>query len=135
MDFPVSEITYGFAFVENLTRANRGKRALPFLPTLRDEALRGYDVRLKVTGQVPYYQFKSPRILTRRNAKDCSPPSNLQPPFFRMRLMRRPHSEQHNIPVDLRSKRRNVFYTCSRLYEANSFRAIKMPKCTYNQHT
>ena len=63
MDFPVSEITYGFAFVENLTRANRGKRALPFFPTLRDEALRGYDVRLKVTGQVHYYQFKNPKNL------------------------------------------------------------------------
>jgi hypothetical protein len=122
MDCPISEITYGFAFVANLMRANRGKRSLPFFPTLREEALKGYDVRLKVAGEVRYYQFKRPSVVTWSHAKECQPPFNLTPPFLKIRLTKRPHSEQHNILVDLAAERRHVFYTCTRLYEMEAFR-------------
>jgi hypothetical protein len=84
--------------------------------------MKGYDVKARVAGETHFYQFKIPRVMIRRTALECSPPSNLQPIFLRMYLMRRPHSEQHNLLVSLKGKRRNVFYVCPRLYEASSFR-------------
>jgi hypothetical protein len=123
MDFPVSEITYGFSLVENLIRASSGKRTLPLFPTLREEAFKGYDVKTRVAGETHYYQFKTPKVMIRRNAIECSNPSNLATPFLRMPIMRRPHSNQHNLLVALKAKRRNVFYTCPRLYDLKSFRS------------
>jgi hypothetical protein len=122
MDIPISEITYGFSFVENLVRANVGKRIIPFFPTLREEALRGYDVRTRVAGKTRFYQFKIPKVMIRDNAIECLAPSNLVTPFLRMPLMRRLRSEQHNILVQLRARRQNVFYACPRLYEDEPFR-------------
>jgi hypothetical protein len=121
MDVPISEISYGFAFIENMIRSYRSRRVVPFFPTLREEAIRGYDARLRVAGQTRFYQFKIAKVMVRARARECSPPSNLRTKFLRMPLMRRPYSEQHNVLVQLRSRRQYVHYVCPRFYDSRTF--------------
>ena len=53
-----SEISYGFAFKHEYVNRNSGLKSAPELPSLIEEAGRGYDLKLGYWGHPKYFQFK-----------------------------------------------------------------------------
>jgi len=66
----ISEFTFGFAFLFELTNANWPDiTAAPVLPSLIQEQNQGWDARLPVAGTPYFYQLKLAEYLYRSNAK------------------------------------------------------------------
>ena len=92
----VSEFTFGFAFLYEQTASNWGNlRAVPVLPSLRQEAADAWDARLPLRGTDFYYQFKVSEYLQRRNATYIKDGTYIGP-YFRFWIDRRYGSRQHN---------------------------------------
>lgn len=104
----ISEFTYGYTLVEELSR-NYNFSAVPTFPTLVEEgrAGGGYDVRLEMTGRPFFLQFKRSDFLKRSNAKYYK---YFQTPYYRFSLHALKHSMQHNLLLKLESEGHSVFY-------------------------
>ena len=63
-----SEFSYGFAFTHEYINHTPGLEAAPELPSLVDEAEKGYDLKLGYKGYPRFFQFKLATYLNRRNA-------------------------------------------------------------------
>lgn len=63
-----SEFSYGFAFAHEYVARNSSLVAAPELPSLIDEAKKGYDLKLNYRGHAKFFQFKLSTYLNRRNA-------------------------------------------------------------------
>ncbi len=103
MKLDYTEFSYGYAFTENLIRASAyGPSSAPVFPNLIQEAELGYDVKIDLPAVPIFFQFKLPQLMVRDTAKEISSYHlPLSTPFFRMSLMRRDFSNQHQKLVDL----------------------------------
>lgn len=63
-----SEFSYGFAFTHEYIARNPNLVAAPDLPSLIDEANKGYDLKLSYQGHAKFFQFKLSTYLNRSNA-------------------------------------------------------------------
>ncbi len=63
-----SEFSYGFAFTHEYISHTPGLTAAPELPSLIDEADKGYDLKLGYKGHPRFFQFKLSVYLNRSNA-------------------------------------------------------------------
>lgn len=118
----ISEFSYGFAFTENLIRANPNSASFPsFLTQFRERSL-GYDVMIKLKKKrwTPYFfQFKIPDIMRRETAYEKDQYGlNIAVPYYRMKLYNRDSYNQQNVLARLEEKNPNsVFYATPEFHE------------------
>lgn len=111
-----SEFSFGYAFTENLIRSSAtGPTNAPRFPNLVEEGRLGYDVKIDDGGVPMFFQYKLPERMVRPTAAEVSKHGldmqGLQVPFFRMYLMRKESSRQHELLVELEKKyASSVFY-------------------------
>ena len=89
-----SEFSYGFAYTDALIRRIGGISAAPVFPSLRDEATKGWDVRLNYPGYPVFLQFKLSDRLERTYAKYWP---YYRRPYFRVDITPLTRSRQHNL--------------------------------------
>ena len=107
MKLGFTEFSYGYAFTENLIRSSAsGPSNAPVFPNLVQEAQLGYDVRIDAPGAPLFFQFKLPELMVRNSAKELAMRgvTGLSVPFFRMPLMRRDLSNQHQHLINLETR-------------------------------
>ena len=63
-----SEFSFEFAFIHEYVNHNAGLTAAPELPSLRKEAVVGWDAKLTVQGHPKFFQFKLSEYLFRSKA-------------------------------------------------------------------
>lgn len=91
----ISEFTFGFAFLfEQANRTWDGLRSVPILPSLQDEAGKGWDAKLPTAGTDYYYQFKLSDYLFAKHAKFIKD-GTYNAPYFRIALHRKVQNRQH----------------------------------------
>src|SRR4051794_17890584 len=91
----LSEFTFGYAFLYEQTQANRNDlKAVPVLPSLRQEEKQGWDAKLPLYGTDFYYQFKLSDYLSRGNATYIRD-RTYNSPYYRVWLHRRNNNQQH----------------------------------------
>jgi hypothetical protein len=127
MKIGYSEFSFGYAFTENLIRsAVSAPKGAPIFPNLYDEGSWGFDVKIDLPGVPLFFQYKLPELMKRNSARELSitPPLKLVIPFFRMPVMRRDLSKQHQLLISLeKSFPGAVFYASSCLSDIHSFNA------------
>lgn len=111
----MSEFSYGFALTNELIhRHDVALTGAPRFPTQREEGrVGGYDVALPRQGLPLFLQFKRCECLVRRNANEAAA---LGLPYFRMWLMARRHSDQHDLLLDLEGQGNEVYYAAPRFH-------------------
>lgn len=116
-----SEFSFGYAFTENMIRsAALTPIGAPVFPNLVQEAVLGYDVRIDLPGVPLFFQYKLPAIMTTTRAIEIKKYNlPLHPPFFRIQLMRRDHSDQHSHLIDLENNYPNRVYYASSCCQNN----------------
>lgn len=84
----------------------------PIFPNLVQEAKLGYDVAIGLPAYPLFFQFKLPDVMRRNNAKEIGSPhfAGLTVPYFRLPLMRRDVSEQHQRLIDHEGRYPNQVY-------------------------
>ena len=111
-----SEFSFGYAFTENLVRSSTsGPSSAPCFPNLVEEGGLGFDVKIEEGGVPTFFQFKLPERMVRGTAAEISKHGldveGLPLPFFRLYLMKKESSRQHELLVELEEKYSNsVFY-------------------------
>lgn len=122
-----TEFSFGYAFTENLIRAQaHSVTGAPVFPNLIQEATLGYDIRIDFPAVPLFFQFKLPELMVRRSAREISIYSipGLSVPFFRMPMMRRDQSQQHSYLLDLETSHPgSVFYATPVLADLGHFNA------------
>jgi hypothetical protein len=122
-----TEFSFGYAFTENLIRwAPVNPTGAPVFPNLIQEAELGYDMRLNLPGSPLFFQYKLPELMVKSTAVEISVHRipGIQIPFFRMSLMRRDLSRQHERLMDLEHRFPGaVLYAAPHLRDAASFNA------------
>lgn len=125
MKLGYSEFSFGYAFTENLIRSSpAAPSGAPTFPNLVQEAQLGYDVRIDRPGFPLFFQFKLPELMTRNTANEIIKYkiAGLAAPFFRMPLMRRDLSKQHERLIELEKTFPNaVFYASPSLQDLDRF--------------
>ncbi len=122
-----SEFSFGYAFTENLVRSSAaGPPAAPRFPNLQEEGQLGYDVQLTAGGVPLFLQFKLPERMVRTTAAEISKyglnRSGLSTPFFRLYLMKRNVSRQHELLIEIEQKEPgSVFYAMPHLVGPREF--------------
>jgi tRNA U38,U39,U40 pseudouridine synthase TruA len=104
MKLGFTEFSFGYAFTENLIRsAATSPHGAPIFPNLVQEARLGFDVHIDLPGLPLFFQYKLPELMKRKSAAEISKfnLSGLSVPFFRMPLMRRDISQQHQQLIKL----------------------------------
>jgi hypothetical protein len=125
----LSEFSYGFALTSELmTGAHLASFGAPLFPSLRQEASRGYDVKLP--GFPLFLQFKLVDRLLRPNAKHAA---LLGLPYFRMHLRSPRHSDQHRNLTLLEAKGSAVFYVCPTFTEMRDLDAAYQANAVFAQ--
>ena len=120
-----SEFSYGYAFTENLIRGSASApTGAPVFPNLVQEGTAGYDVRIDYPAVPLFFQYKLPELLTRASAfeitKGLCPGLTLE--FFRIALMRRDVSNQHQLLIDWEGRYPGqVFYATACLRDCAAF--------------
>ena len=107
MRLDYTEFSFGYAFTENLIRSSpKAPNGAPVFPNLVQEATLGYDVNINLPGLPFFFQYKLPELMKRNTAAEISTHklSNLSIPFFRMPLMRRDLSQQHQRLIEWEKK-------------------------------
>ncbi len=108
----ISEFSYGYALTEELVcRSGMPLRAAPLFPSLIAEGRvgGGFDVSIPFVGHLLFLQFKLSDCMVRDTAFECQG-GYLSPPFYRMHLRPRRHSQQHQLLLDLENRGELVFY-------------------------
>ena len=127
MKLGYTEFSFGYAFTENLIRsASTATGGAPYFPNLIQEGRLGYDVRVDFPGVPLYLQYKLPELMVRDTAGEISKHSlqGIATPFFRMHLMKRSVSRQHQLLMDLeRGNPHSVYYATPELRSNASFNA------------
>lgn len=125
MKLGYTEFSFGYAFTENLIRsASTGTAGAPFFPNLIQEGQLGYDVQLQFPGCPLYFQYKLPDLMVRGSAAEISKHSlpGIATPFFRMHLMSRSVSQQHELLIDLENQHpHSVYYATPELRSPHLF--------------
>ena len=107
MKLRYTEFSFGYAFTENLIRsASTAPLGAPTFPNLIQEGKLGYDVRVDFPGCPLYFQYKLPELMIRDSAVEISKHSlqGIETQFFRMHLMNRNLSSQHELLIDLENQ-------------------------------
>jgi hypothetical protein len=88
----------------------------PVFPNLVQEAQLGFDVNINLPGLPLFFQYKLPELMKRMSAKENSVHNiGLPVPFFRMTIMRRDLSDQHDKLIELEKRYPGtVLYASSR---------------------
>lgn len=109
-----TEFSFGYAFTENLIRSSPiAPVGAPVFPNLIQEGAWGFDIRINFPGAPLFLQYKLPELMRRGTAFEIANWScpGLSVPFFRIAMMRRDISRQHELLMNLASRYpRNVFY-------------------------
>lgn len=111
-----SEFTFGYAFTENLIRSSAtGPSTAPRFPNLVEEGGLGYDVKIDDGGVPVFFQYKLPERMVLATAREIREheldKEGLPFPFFRMYLMKKESSRQHELLIELEEKHAgSVFY-------------------------
>jgi hypothetical protein len=117
----ISEFTFGFAFLFELTRANWANvTAAPILPSLKQEQDEGWDAQLPVVGTPFFYQFKLAEYLSRSNAKYIMD-ETYKDPYFRIALHDRDNNRQHRLLWELGQRNPDTFYVAPELRTRSQF--------------
>ena len=104
MKLNYSEFSYGYAFTENLIRStSSGADGAPYFPNLNEEGTLGFDVHIQSAGCPWFFQFKLPELMIKSTAMEISKYtlSGIHTPFYRMYLMKRSVSKQHELLMTL----------------------------------
>ena len=127
MKLGYTEFSFGYAFTENLIRsASTATGGAPYFPNLYDEGRLGYDVRIDFPGCPLYLQYKLPDRMIRDTADEISNRSlaGIVTPFFRMYLMKRSVSRQHELLIDHEHRHpHSVYYATPELSSVGQFNA------------
>lgn len=125
MKLDYTEFSFGYAFTENLIRStSSGAGTAPVFPNLRQEARAGYDVHINLPGFPLYLQYKLPDLMVRYTAKEILRYDlpGLHLPFFRMYLMQRNQSDQHETLIELEeSFPGSVYYVAPCMMDIDHF--------------
>jgi hypothetical protein len=122
-----TEFSFGYAFTENLIRwAPVNPTGAPVFPNLLQEAELGYDMHLNLPGCPLFFQYKLPELMVKSTAAEIAVHRipGIQIPFFRMPLIRRDLSRQHERLMEL--ERRfpgTVLYAAPQLRDVVTFNA------------
>jgi hypothetical protein len=119
-----TEFSFGYAFTENLMRSSPTRpTGAPVFPNLFQEGALGYDIRINFPAAPLFLQYKLPELMRRGNAfeVDWHRPG-LNVPFFRIAMMRKDISRQHELLIELESRYPSkVFYAAPELEDIYSF--------------
>lgn len=118
-----TEFSFGYAFTENLIRSTQSRPSgAPVFPNLNQEAHLGYDVHIDFPGYPLFFQYKLPELMVRDSAAEISKHAlpGISKPFFRMPLMRRDISQQHQLLIILEEEFQNAVYYASAIIENNN---------------
>lgn len=120
-----TEFSFGYGFTENLIRSSlSAPTGAPVFPHLVQEARLGYDVRIDFPAVPQFYQYKLPELMKRNTAFEITGGlcPGLTVSFFRIALMRRDLSRQHQHLIDWEScYPGNVFYAAPCLETTGTF--------------
>src|ERR1700733_10102520 len=120
-----TEFSFGYAFTENLIRSlSTVPIGAPIFPNLIQEGHSGFDVHLNFPGVPLFFQYKLPELMRRGTAFEIanSHCSGLSVPFFRISMMRRDISRQHELLMALEAKYpRGVFYAAPAIADIEKF--------------
>ncbi len=133
MKLGYTEFSFGYAFTENLIRsASTAPGGALFFPNLVQEGRLGYDVRIDCPGCPLYFQYKLPELMIRNSAAEISQYflQGIETPFFRMHLMKRNQSRQHELLINLESRYPNAVY-----YASPGLRCNRSFNAAYNAAT
>lgn len=106
MELGFSEYSFGYACTENMIRSSvSSPKKAPFFPNLVQEGKLGYDVRIEMPASPIILQFKIPSLVKNNSAPEILTHKldGISAPFFRMPIMKRDISRQHEILVGLAS--------------------------------
>ena len=125
MKIGYTEFSFGYAFTENLIRAVSSSPAgAPVFPNLKQEAQLGYDVRIDFPGCPLFLQYKLPELMVRKSAAEISKYTlqGINIPFFRISLMKRNLSKQHELLIELENRSPNtVYYSAPSMCNVEAF--------------
>src|SRR5690606_37209162 len=117
----ISEFTFGYAFLYEQTQRHWANlKAVPVLPSLREEAELGWDARLPTSAVDYYYQFKLSDYLTRRNASFISD-GTYSRPYYRISLHKRNRNRQHARLRRLCATHPNTYYVAPEFSTSTDF--------------
>ena len=134
------EFSFGYAFTGSLIRPSvTGPSSAPRFPNLVEEGVLGYDVKIDDGGVPVFFQYKLPERIVRASAAEIAKhgldKQGLPIPFFRMYLMKKESSRQHELLVELERKHaRSVFYAAPFIVGQAAFdRAYERLRCIGNR--
>ena len=133
MKLGYTEFSFGYGFTENLIRsASTATGGAPYFPNLVQEGQLGYDVRINFPGCPLFLQYKLPDLMIRDSAAEISKLflKGLVTPFFRMHLMKKSISRQHELLVNLEQRYPNSVY-----YASPALRSSRLFNAAYNSAT
>jgi hypothetical protein len=120
-----TEFSFGYAFTENLIRSSAtAPIGAPVFPNLIQEGNSGYDVRINFPGVPLFFQYKLPELMKRGTAFEIANGHcpGLSIPFFRIAMMRRDVSRQHELLIRLEARYpSNVFYATPCIANVDDF--------------
>lgn len=117
----ISEFTFGFAFLFEQATANWSNlRAIPILPNLQEEANKGWDANIVISGVPFFYQFKLTEFLYKKNAK-YRKDGTYTDSYFRISLHAHNHNAQHKKLRELSKLYPNTFYVAPEIIDYNDF--------------
>ena len=117
----IPEFTFGYAFLYEQTQNHWGNlRAVPILPTLRQERDLGWDARLPLRGTDYYYQFKMSDYLTRGNSKYLRD-GTYQNAYYRFSLHKKENNRQHQRLKELSLTNRDTYYVATEFNNHDAF--------------
>lgn len=115
-----TELTFGYAYLRELERKHMPGGTFPMAPDFisqSDEATKGYDVKVMLTGTTPFFiQFKRSFVLTRRTAREVADGYFASPRVYRMHLHKRGAYRQHKALRNLEASGCMVAYVTSQIY-------------------
>ena len=123
----ISEFSYGFALTNELINWHGlPLTAAPVFPSLYQEGQPGggYDVMLQRPGIPLFLQFKLSRCMTGRTTQEVKN-YIFHPPFYRMPILPKPRSKQHQMLLDLENAGNEVYYV------APAFHTLGDLNCAY----
>ncbi|MER9158336.1 hypothetical protein [Mesorhizobium sp. M0778] len=120
-----TEFSFGYAFTENLIRSSSAAPVgAPVFPNLIQEGHSGFDIRINFPGVPLFFQYKLPELMKRGTAFEIASGHSpgLSIPFFRIAMMRRDVSRQHELLLRLEARYpSNVFYAAPCIANMSDF--------------
>ena len=113
MKLGYGEFSFAYAYTENLIAwTPGGVTGAPIFPNLVQEGSLGFDIRIDLAGLPLFLQYKLPEKMVRDSAAEVSVYQipGLHTPFFRMYLMKKDLSQQHDLLVGLEQRHPGAAY-------------------------